>query len=57
VRALYPKAQIVICADDDHQAGRSDNPGLTHAYQAARAVSGLVARPRFAGRKAGRHVR
>jgi phage/plasmid primase-like uncharacterized protein len=45
LRAKYPDAKIVLCADDDYQ--RENNPGRTHATEAARAVGGLVAVPTF----------
>jgi putative DNA primase/helicase len=45
LRARHPKAKIVVCADDD--ADTPGNPGLSHATEAARAVGGLVAVPRF----------
>lgn len=41
----YPKARIVLCADDD--ATKPDNPGLTQARAAAKAVRGVVAVPDF----------
>lgn len=49
LRALHPKARIVVCADDDandktkHPDGR--NPGKDHADKAAKAVHGVVAVP------------
>lgn len=45
IRAKYPNAKIVLCADDD--AGTDGNPGLTKAIEAAEAVNGLVAVPDF----------
>jgi putative DNA primase/helicase len=36
---------ILICADND--AGTEDNPGLTRAIKAVRAVGGLLAVPDF----------
>jgi len=45
LRAKYPKLQIVIAADDDHQT--EGNPGMTKARSAALAVGGLVAVPGF----------
>jgi putative DNA primase/helicase len=41
----HPGAQLVICADDDRET--PDNPGLTKAIAAARAVNGLLAVPKF----------
>jgi putative DNA primase/helicase len=47
LRAKFPDLRIVVCADNDaHTPG---NPGLTHAYAAARAVHGWVAAPNFTG--------
>lgn len=47
LRAKFPTLRLVMCADDDrHTPG---NPGVAHAQAAARAVSGLVVVPRFAG--------
>lgn len=46
VRAKFPDARIVITGDDDR--GTSGNPGRTKALEAARAVGGLAAFPRFA---------
>lgn len=43
VRARWPDACLILCADDD--AGRVPNIGLEVANVAARAVGGLVARP------------
>ena len=45
LRAKYPDARIILCADDDYR--RENNPGLTHATEAAQAVGGLVAVPTF----------
>ena len=50
LRAKFPKAHIVVAADDDSRT--PGNPGLTKATEAARAVGGFVAVPRFEG---GRH--
>lgn len=47
LRARYPGARIVVCADDDHLT--PGNPGHTHAVKAARAIGGLVAVPDFGG--------
>jgi len=45
IRAKYPDAKLVLCADDDHKT--TGNPGVTKAAAAARAVNGLVALPTF----------
>ncbi len=45
LRAKYPCLIITIAADDDHRT--EGNPGLTAAKQAALAVGGYVAVPRF----------
>src|SRR5437773_12205191 len=45
LRAKYPDLCIVICSDDDYL--KADNPGLTNATAAARAVGGLLAVPGF----------
>ncbi len=45
LRAKFPRLTMVICADDD--AATSNNPGVTHATAAARAIGGSVAVPRF----------
>lgn len=47
LRAKFPALRIVVCADDD--AGTPGNPGLTRAREAAKAVGGFVAVPRFKG--------
>lgn len=47
LRAKFPVARIVVCADDDSRT--PGNPGLTRAREAARAVGGFVAVPRFDG--------
>lgn len=46
LRLKFPALRMIICSDDDPTPG---NPGLTAATQAARAVGGLVAVPRFEG--------
>lgn len=46
LRAKFPALRLIVCADNDQTPG---NPGLTHATQAARAVGGLLAVPRFDG--------
>jgi putative DNA primase/helicase len=45
LRAEYPNLDLVLCADDDHAT--EGNPGLTKATEAARAVSGKLAIPKF----------
>ena len=47
LRAKFPRLRIVVCADND--AATPGNPGLTKATEAARAVGGYVAVPRFEG--------
>ena len=47
LRALHKTTRIVVCADDDAQT--PGNPGRTKATEAARAVGGFVAVPRFKG--------
>ena len=47
LRGKFPELRLVLCADNDaHTPG---NPGLTKAREAARAVGGLLAFPRFDG--------
>lgn len=46
LRAKFPGLRLIICADNDPTPG---SPGVTHATQAARAVGGLLAVPRFDG--------
>lgn len=48
LRAKFPALRIVVCADNDSQT--PGNPGVTYAFEAARAVNGWVAAPRFDGR-------
>lgn len=47
LRAKFPRLRFVVCADND--AATPGNPGLTKATEAARAVGGFVAVPRFEG--------
>ena len=47
LRAKFPAVRIVVCADDDSRT--PGNPGLTRAREAARAVGGFLAVPRFEG--------
>jgi len=47
LRAKFPRLRFVICADND--TGTPGNPGLTAAYQAAKAVGASVAFPSFDG--------
>ena len=51
LRAKFPRLRIVVCADND--AATPGNPGLTKATEAARAVGGFVAVPRFEGARHG----
>jgi len=46
MKAAYPKAELVICADDDMTPG---NPGMTNAKEAAKAVNGRVVSPDWNG--------
>lgn len=48
LRAKFPAARFLICADDDFEAPRG-NPGLTRARAAAQAVGGVLYVPDFAG--------
>ena len=53
LRAKYPEAKIVICADDDWKTVRPIvNPGKTKAEDAARAVNGVMALPEFGNERA-----
>ena len=45
LRADWPGAPIIVCADDDHHT--PGNAGLTHARAAALAVAGRMATPDF----------
>jgi putative DNA primase/helicase len=45
LRAKYPLARLLFCADDDHRT--PGNPGLTAARAAAAAVVGSVVAPAF----------
>lgn len=47
LRAKFPDISLIIVADNDLMT--PGNPGVTRATQAARAVGGLVAVPRFEG--------
>jgi putative DNA primase/helicase len=47
LRTKYPCITLVLCADDDWKT--EGNPGLTAATEAARAVGGLLAVPKFDG--------
>jgi putative DNA primase/helicase len=49
LRKKYPDTTLVICADDDHL--KKGNPGLRQAIEAARAVNGLVAVPKFSPKR------
>jgi putative DNA primase/helicase len=46
LRMKFPAMRLIVCADNDLTPG---NPGVTHATQAARAVGGFLAVPRFEG--------
>jgi phage/plasmid primase-like uncharacterized protein len=45
MRAKFPDARLILCADDDHKT--EGNPGLAKATEAALAVGGFVAVPDF----------
>ncbi len=45
LRRKFPDAKIIVCADNDRFT--PGNPGVTKACEAARAVQGLLAVPRF----------
>lgn len=45
LRKLYPDAELIVAADDDHQT--EGNPGRTAAAGAAKAVGGIVVVPMF----------
>ena len=45
MRAKYPGATLILCADDDDRT--DGNPGITKATEAALAVGGLLAVPNF----------
>lgn len=45
LRGKFPDLRLVLCADND--AHRVDNPGVTHAREAAKAVGGYLAVPLF----------
>ncbi|MGE5141448.1 MAG: AAA family ATPase [Rudaea sp.] len=45
LRAKFPDARIIVCADDDYRT--PGNPGRTKASEAASAVGGLLAIPDF----------
>ena len=47
LRQKFPRIRIVVCADND--IATPGNPGVTKATEAARAVRGYVATPRFKG--------
>lgn len=53
LRAKYPQASIIVCADNDAGviAGKVKNPGVTHGRAAAEAVSGRVVVPELGGEK------
>ncbi len=45
IKAKYPAATLILCADDD--CGTEGNPGITKATEAALAVGALLAVPDF----------
>lgn len=45
LRVKFPRAALILAADDDHRT--EGNPGLAKATEAARAVGGVLAVPRF----------
>jgi len=45
IREIYPEANIVLCADNDHKGDK--NVGLEKAQEAAQAVGGEVISPEF----------
>ncbi|MGB9152841.1 MAG: toprim domain-containing protein [Alphaproteobacteria bacterium] len=45
IRAQYPSASIILCADDDFKT--KGNPGITKATEAAEAIGGKVIVPVF----------
>jgi putative DNA primase/helicase len=47
LRKKYPAAMLIFCADDD--AWTAGNPGAAKAKDAAQAVGGKIALPKFAG--------
>jgi phage/plasmid primase-like uncharacterized protein len=47
LRKKYPTATLIFCADDD--AWTADNPGAAKAKDAAQAVGGKIALPKFSG--------
>lgn len=59
LRKRYPGARIILCADDDwqrvnQQTGEPENIGIIKAHEAAEAVGGIVAAPRFGADRSGR---
>lgn len=49
LHSKYPKLRLIVAADDD--ALTDGNPGITKATEAAKAVGGLLAVPRFTGER------
>ncbi|MDR0581073.1 MAG: DUF927 domain-containing protein [Holosporaceae bacterium] len=47
IRAKYPNAKIVICADNDQYHENGANPGVEKAIEAAKEVNALVVMPEF----------
>jgi len=60
IAKAYPKAQLALCADDDtwtpEGPGHPENPGLTLATEAAKAVGGYLAIPRWPGERPFKHT-
>ena len=51
IKNKYKDLTVIVCADDDHMT--DGNPGMTKASEAAKAVEGLLAVPKFKERGAG----
>ena len=45
LRAKFPTLRLIVAADDDWKT--DDNPGMTKAREATKAIGGLLAVPRF----------
>ncbi|WP_269497269.1 DUF5906 domain-containing protein [Castellaniella sp. S9] len=60
LRKAYPKAHIIVCADDDYLTkdnnGQPWNPGVEAAMNAATAVSGSWVKPEFPDDRAGQKL-
>lgn len=50
-RRLYPDCTIVLCADNDIKEDNASNIGIEKATEAALAINGYLAIPRFNGMK------